>query len=283
MYRPVELLKSLFIVKRLFGIYSKPNESSIIDFILWSMNVALLLCIFVITFVFRNSFFNTSLGVTYAFDVILSTTPLATHIVILLESWRGRRIMKKLWFIIKTKNNYMLKYGHIRAKYDRKLFKSILQFIGIQIALCLCLDLTALYLASTSGVWFYAWMMLMWSFFVIRLYLCNLLILITLIEYRIGVVIDLIECIVEQARWKNVKKEVINQQLGEVKQLYLQIWQMNDCVNQHCGLILLIYSIYVFDYTMYVFYWDFVGIKNPQYMSVLLCEETYIGGKRFYF
>jgi hypothetical protein len=249
----IQVLSYIFQLNTLCGICCKVSKMSRIHAQIWWSNLVILLLVFFVSFGFREEIFYTNLGAAYFFDIIMFGAPLCCHLIILFESSRKRQKLASFWRLLDEVNNYLNGCAYLKRRFEQKFSKFLLLLLGCYTFPCFCLDILMLFLNNDDSKWFYNALLINWSYFVIRLYILNLILTIAYMQYCMEAILELVECMAR----KSLKmplfmcRKLITQQLQELHHIiYILIWRMNHSINHYSGYILVVYTLYVFYFIM---------------------------------
>jgi 7tm Chemosensory receptor len=234
-----------------FGFKFTPQNFTKLELALWCWNVLSIVLNYTISIWHRKEIFATMLTATYICDIIMWSSPQVTHILLLIEIVRKRKLIRKFWQLIQLESVKLQGYTHILVQSHTKLRSIVLEVFVIYVLLGAVVDLVCLYLYLDSNLIFYFWLTALWSLNGVRIGMSQLFIALEQVNSRLDTIIDLLEAIVLQTRWKIIDKIGIQRQIQLIQLLFVHTWSINDCINRIYDWILLAYTFYVFAFLTY--------------------------------
>jgi hypothetical protein len=144
------------LLERFFGFSC---DSSLRDTLIWIGNILITILIPSTAIWYRDSVFLKS-NASFFFNTAMWAVPIFNHLrLILVEIKRKRKVMVQFQQI----DRLFREHFTIGFLFDENLRVTRVKIVGIQIFVCLFIDLYALYLYRKVKLFFYYWMTMMWS------------------------------------------------------------------------------------------------------------------------
>jgi 7tm Chemosensory receptor len=240
-----------------FGFKFVPQNFTKLEVLLWCCNVLFIISNYSIFLWFWRDFFPNVTIATYICDIIMWSSPQATHMLLLIEVWRKRKLIRKFWQLVQFESNQLQGYGHLIIQSDAKLRSVVLRVFVIYVLLGAFVDLASAYIYRDFDLYFYYWIGMMWSVIAVRIGMTQLFIALEIVNIRLDTIIHMLDAIVLQTRWRVLNKTGCHSQLQRIHTLYVRAWSMNDYINRIYDWILLAYTFYVFSFLTYNMFWVF--------------------------
>jgi 7tm Chemosensory receptor len=243
-----------------FGFKFDPQKFTPLEILLWCCNVLATVLNYTISiwYIKKKIFAKASIA-TYVIDMVMWSGPQVTHMLLLLEVVRKRKLIRKFWELIRFESVELQGYSHILTQSETKHRTVVLEVFIVCILLGAVVDLVSLYLFFDSQIdfYFFYWLTILWSLNGVRIGLSLLFVALEQMKSRLDTIIDLLETMVLQTRWKIVNETGIQRQFQKIHILYVHAWSINDCINRIFGWIMLAYTFNVFSFLTSNMFWAF--------------------------